>query len=84
MCNFARCLQDGVGVEKDEEDAVTWYARAAAEGDEDAFGALEDLEASGVRGAAEALAAVAGADGDDGSSSDGGVDDEAPPNLALD
>ena len=42
--NLAECFEDGFGVEKDLTEAMRWYARAAAKGNEKAIAAVAELK----------------------------------------
>jgi len=42
--NLAQLFEDGFGVEKDLAEAMRWYARAAAKGDEKAIAAVAELK----------------------------------------
>ena len=42
--SLAKCFERGFGVEKDLTEAMRWYARAAAKGDETAIAAVAELK----------------------------------------
>ena len=55
MCNLGWCYERGSRVKRNTAEAVKWYARAAAKGDEEALSRLEALAGEGNPDAMEAL-----------------------------
>ena len=55
MCNLGWCYEKGSRVKRNTAEAVKWYARTAAKGDEEALSRLEELAGEGNLNAQKAL-----------------------------